>query len=238
MVNMSDKHYTPKSVYDVVKDWAVNQYHLQGKNIVRPFWPGADYKTYDYQPNDVVIDNPPFSIQQQIVDWYLERKIPFFLFVDGKSLSLLARDRPVTYVIVNQKIRYDNSGMRVKTNFLTNLEPENMAHTVPTLDKAISKVDNPYKQKGIAKYVYPQNLLRFTELDRIAVNGYEYVVSRSKSKFVRGLDEQKPFHKEIFGGGVLVNDSIKPTPEMTQQADFVWHLSEDEKRFTHEMKGE
>ena len=233
---MSDEHYTPKAVYEAVKDWAVKQYHLENKNVVRPFWPGADYQKYDYQPNDVVIDNPPFSIQQAIVDWYLDREIPFFLFVDGKSLSLLAKQRGVTYVVVNQKIYYDHSNIRVKTNFLTNLEPENLAHTAPDLAKAIASVNNPNRQKGVSSYIYPRNLLRFSELDRICANGYNYVVPRNEGKFVRELEEQQPIGKTIFGGGVLVTDSIKPTPRMVQKADFVWHLSEAERKFTQKQK--
>ena len=187
---MSDEHYTPKAVYEAVKDWSVKQYHLENKNVVRPFWRGADYKEYDYQPNDVVIDNPPFSIEQAIVDWYLNQEIPFFLFVDGKSLSLLAKQRPVTYVIVNRKIRYDNSNMKVKTNFLTNLEPDNLIHVAPDLSKAINSVNNSDKQKGISSYVYPSNVLRFSELDRICSNGYEYAIPRDKGKYIRHLDEQ------------------------------------------------
>ena len=229
---MNDEHYTPKAVYEVVKDWAVKQYHLENKNVVRPFWPGADYKEYDYQPNDVVIDNPPFSIEQAIVDWYLDREIPFFLFVDGKNLALLAKQRAVTYVMVNQAIRYDNSNMRVLTNFLTNLEPKNMAHTAPDLSKAITSVDNPNKQKGIGSYVYPQNLLRFTELNRICANGYEYVIPRNEGKYIRSLDEQKLMGKHIYGYGILVTDSVKPTPKMVQKADFIWRLSEAERKFT------
>lgn len=233
---MSDEHYTPKAVYEVVKSWVVKQYHLENKNLVRPFWPGANYKEYNYQPNDVVIDNPPFSIQQAIVDWYLDRGITFFLFFDGKGLSLLAKQRAVTYVIVNQKNRYDNSNIRVKTNFLTSLEPDNFIHTAPDLSKAITSVSNPNKQKGLSSYVYPSNVLRFSELDRICSNGYEYVIPRDQGKFIRSLDEQEPIHKQIYGGGMLVSDLVKPTPEMVQKVDFIWHLSESERKFIQKRK--
>ena len=52
----TDDCYTPEEVYEVVKNWAVKEYGLEGKNIVRPFYPGGDYENENYGENDVVID--------------------------------------------------------------------------------------------------------------------------------------------------------------------------------------
>lgn len=82
----TDDCYTPDNIYEVIKEWVVNEYHLKGMNIVRPFYPGGDYQSYDYHINDVVIDNPPFSIQKQIIEFYLDKDIKFFLFCDGKTI--------------------------------------------------------------------------------------------------------------------------------------------------------
>ena len=71
----TDDCYTPKNVYETVKTWAVEEYSLQGREVVRPFWPGMDYEAFDYPDRCVVIDNPPFSILSQIVRWYYAQKI-------------------------------------------------------------------------------------------------------------------------------------------------------------------
>ena len=33
----TDDCYTPKNVYETVKTWAVEEYSLQGREVVRPF---------------------------------------------------------------------------------------------------------------------------------------------------------------------------------------------------------
>jgi len=57
----TDDCFTPPAVYDAVRDWAVAEYGLEGREIVRPFYPGGDYQNHDYPPGCVVIDNPPFG---------------------------------------------------------------------------------------------------------------------------------------------------------------------------------
>ena len=42
----TDDCYTPENVYEAVRDWAVQEYGLEGREIVRPFWPGGDYERY------------------------------------------------------------------------------------------------------------------------------------------------------------------------------------------------
>ena len=85
----TDDCYTPEPVYNAVLDWCIEKYGLQGREIVRPFWPGGDFEMYDYPENCVVIDNPPFSIYAHILDFYTnERPTDFFLF--GPALTLLA----------------------------------------------------------------------------------------------------------------------------------------------------
>ena len=58
----TDDCYTPENVYAVVKDCAVDRYGLSGAEVLRPFYPGGDYKAVTYDEDSVVIDNPPFSI--------------------------------------------------------------------------------------------------------------------------------------------------------------------------------
>lgn len=45
---MNDEFYTKPEIYEAVKNYAVNEYSLQGREIVRPFWEGGDYKNFNY----------------------------------------------------------------------------------------------------------------------------------------------------------------------------------------------
>ena len=63
----TDDCYTPEPIYNAVKDWTVKHYGLEGREIVRPFWPGGDFECFEYPDNCVVIDNPPFSLYDKIL---------------------------------------------------------------------------------------------------------------------------------------------------------------------------
>ena len=82
----TDDCYTPPEVYEAVKNWAVKEYSLKSKEIVRPFYLGGDFENYDYPADCVVIDNPPFSILSKIVKWYIEKDVKFFLFAPQLTL--------------------------------------------------------------------------------------------------------------------------------------------------------
>lgn len=84
----TDDCYTPVEVYEAVLGWLREKVDIEGCNIVRPFWPGGDYEAYDYKEDDVVVDNPPFSILAGILRFYRDRGIRFFLF--GPQLTLFS----------------------------------------------------------------------------------------------------------------------------------------------------
>ena len=83
----TDDCYTPENIYQAVKNWAVGHYSLEGREIVRPFWPGGDYERFEYPENCVVLDNPPFSIISRICKFYLYHEVDFFLFAPGLMLT-------------------------------------------------------------------------------------------------------------------------------------------------------
>lgn len=120
----NDEFYTPKRVYEAVKNLAVKRYGLEGREIIRPFYKGGDYKRVNYPKGCVVIDNPPFSIGSQIVDFYLEKGIDFFLFCQTqKGLSLLnGREDKLSFIASGARVKYDNQDNDIATSFITNLE--------------------------------------------------------------------------------------------------------------------
>lgn len=44
----TDDCYTPPSIMEIVNDYVVNRYGVDKSSFVRPFWPGGDYKAFDY----------------------------------------------------------------------------------------------------------------------------------------------------------------------------------------------
>ena len=85
LAKTTDDCYTPDNIYEVVADWTAEEYGLNRDDFVRPFYPGGDYKRYDYKPGAVVVDNPPFSILSEIIGFYTKRKIPYFLFAPAMA---------------------------------------------------------------------------------------------------------------------------------------------------------
>ena len=139
----NDEFYTPKRVYEVIKNWAVKRYCLEGREIMRPFYKGGDYKRVNYPEGCVVIDNPPFSIGSQIVDFYLEKGIDFFLFCQTqKGLTTLQRsEHRLSLIVCGERVKYDNQEEKIGTSFITNLEEENLLYVACNLTEEIRCVN-------------------------------------------------------------------------------------------------
>ena len=82
----TDDCYTPENIYDVIAGWVANEYNLDRADFVRPFFPGESYQDRHYPEGCVVVDNPPFSILAEIITWYAQRGIRFFLFGPGLTI--------------------------------------------------------------------------------------------------------------------------------------------------------
>lgn len=118
----TDDCMTPPAVYETVLQYVREVAGIgEDRRVVRPFWPGGDYENYPYEEGDVVVDNPPFSILARILDFYIACGIGFWLFAPHLTLFTHAK-RPVTLVVVDVKIEYEN-GAIVNTGFITNLWP-------------------------------------------------------------------------------------------------------------------
>ena len=90
----TDDCYTPKDVVSAVVNYVAKNCNIEGLTIVRPFYPGGDYKSVQYEKNHVVIDNPPFSILAEICRFYADNGIRFFLFAPHLTLFDSALDCP------------------------------------------------------------------------------------------------------------------------------------------------
>lgn len=243
----TDDCYTPPYIYDAVKDWAVNEYGLYGREVVRPFYPGGDYENYVYPKNCVVIDNPPFSILSKIADFYIERNIDFFLFAPGLTVFSTAAKRPVNAIISNSSIIYEN-GAIVNTAFITNMGKYKI-HVSSELYETIDMAQKWNKSKDkvtLPKYEYPNNLITSAKIKTIANKGQTLKIKPEDCFFVRSLDLNKK--KGIYGGGFLLSEKAAEKKAAAEKAAEkkvaekaamqVWELSEREKKIISQLGNE
>ena len=209
----TDDCYTPPYIYDAVLGWLRQNADIGGRQIVRPFWPGRDYRAADYPEGCVVVDNPPFSILSEIKRWYAEQGIRFFLF--APHLTLFSSDVPgFTYIIADASIRYEN-GAVVNTDFVTNLSDFTQYGIMgePSLKAAIEDAQREalrieLNKKALPKYDYPPHLVTASTIAYIIGRGIPVRIPRKEMVFVRRLDEQIPMGKAVYGGGFLCSNRI------------------------------
>ena len=230
----TDDCYTPPHIYDAVLRWAVNEYDLEGRPVVRPFYPGGDYENYDYPENCVVIDNPPFSILAKIIDFYIDRNIDFFLFAPALTIGGTAGRRAANIVIINNTIVYEN-GAKVRTSFVTNMGDYKI-HVSNELYNAIEEAKKE-NEKGneLPKYEYPNNVLTCPIIQKIA-NYVSLKIRDEDCQFISGLDSQKDSKKSIFGGGFLLSEKAAAEKAAAEKAAAEkWKLSDREWEIVRNM---
>ena len=202
----TDDCYTPANVYEAVRAWAVREYGLEGREIVRPFWPGGDYQSYEYPAGCVVIDNPPFSILGKIVRWYAAARVDYFLFSPYlTNLGVGAGECGVNHVIAPCSVVYEN-GAEVDTTFVTNLG-DDFIRSAPDLMDAIETADNENRKNGkrtLPKYVFPYSVVTSAAVGYLCKHHTPLTIRRKDCAFVRKLDAMGS--TGIFGGGYILSE--------------------------------
>ena len=235
----TDDCYTPPEVYEVVKNWACAKYGIDPAKIVRPFYPGGDYESFDYSGGAVVVDNPPFSILSKICAFYLDRGIPFFLFAPSLTAfggrSVLMR---MNHIICDAEIVYEN-GAVVRTAFVTSYGGDIVAQTAPELGRAVQ--DTVYRLKAektrtMPKYDYPDNVVTAAMLQRYSKYGIDFKVRRDECIAIAKLDAQAEARKAIFGGGLLLSERKAAEKAAAEKAAAEkWELSKRELKLIEEL---
>ena len=220
----TDDCFTPAPVFAAVHQWAAAEYSLEGRRIVRPFHPGGDFVAFDYQPGDVVLDNPPFSILTKISKFYDRRGIDYFLF--APALTLFNIKAP-TMLVVGETIEYAN-GAKIATSFITSLEPNIRVRTAPALVNALREIRE--KKPRLPKYIYPFNVRNSALLHRI--RNVDFSVPANECELISSMDAQNYHDKAIFGGGIIISDSKAAelkAAELKEEIDSTeWSISERE----------
>ncbi len=187
----TDDCYTPQPVYEVVKEYALKLAGLTEETCtpVRPFYPGGDYRNYDYPADAYVIDNPPFSILSEIRQFYLDKGIKYFLFAPHKNAFNSMNICNDTRIPIDVTITYDN-GANVATGFVTNVtDADILIMTAPELRtelrRTIARTQGNKNNVLKVKNEYPRNLFPFQKIS--AVQYAEFQIKRSECAPIRSV---------------------------------------------------
>ena len=239
----TDDCYTPDLVYAAVADWVAKEYGLKKANFVRPFYPGGDYQKEKYRKSDIVVDNPPFSILSEILNWYHEHGIRFFLF--GPTLTLFSSSSTTCCAIpVGASVVYEN-GASVNTSFLTNLEPEDLrVRTAPTLYQAVSDANErnlAETRRELPKYSYPDEVITSSMVAKWSRYGIDFRLPVAESTLCSELDAQKEVGKAVYGKGYLISERAAAERAAAERAAAEraaatrWPLSERERAIVRKL---
>ena len=197
----TDDCYTPPAVYAVVLDYVAKRYDLTDKNVVRPFKPNGDYQKEVYAPNDVVVDNPPFSILSEVVKFYHENNIPFFLFAPALTLfsSCRIEGEPITKIVCGAPVIYEN-GAVVSTSFLTNMWGAGSVIIDGGLYKGLDALNIAAAE--LKQYKFPHNVISAARLGKIAKSGMCLEFERDSIYRISKLADGTV----IYGCGFLISE--------------------------------
>ena len=243
----TDDCYTPEIVYEAVSDYVAKTYNVKRAAFVRPFYPNGDYKREKYPKGCVVVDNPPFSILAEILQFYKEKQIAFFLF--APTLTLFSSSSSSCALPCGVAITYEN-GANVNTSFLTSFEADTIRlKSAPELYRAVKAANDKnlaQMRKELPKYNYPLELVTAPNVARYSRLGIEFVVPKAESVAVSRLDEQKEKGESaVYGKGYLIGERVRAERERAERERAereraereraereraeTWHLSEREK---------
>ena len=228
----TDDCYTPDNIYNAVADWVAKEFNLNKASFVRPFYPGGNYQEENYTEKSVVVDNPPFSIMAEILRWYTERKINFFLFAPSLTI-LTATDCNLTYITTGAQVTYEN-GANVSTGFITNLDDEYRLRTAPDLWEAIKEqndINLRERTKELPNYEYPDNVICPAQIMKIAHYGQDLRIKKKDCIIISELDEQKAEGKALFGKGLLLAEKAAAEKAAVRK----WQLSAREKEIVRKL---
>ena len=236
----TDDCYTPAPVYDAVARYVEETYGVSRAKFVRPFYPGGDYQREKYPADCVVVDNPPFSIMAEILQFYSERGIRFFLFAPTLTL-FSSSSRYCTALPCTLAVIYEN-GASVNTSFLTNMESKHIRfRSAPRLQELVQGGIDEFTRelrKSLPKYSYPPHIITAPWVGILSRLGIDFVVPVDESEGISALESQKPHGKAIFGKGYIVSDAIAAEREKAERekaerekdgVPSVWVLSAKER---------
>ena len=208
----TDDCYTPPAVYDAVLDYVNRKVTaLEGREVVRPFWPGGDYERHEYPQDCIVVDNPPFSITAQIVRFYIRNGIDFFLFCDGLTCMNLSNIPQVAFHIVKNGVTFEN-GAQVIIAFVTNVRPNGERIVLAGELEAALRIACKQPNKEKKKLVYPHEVVSGALLKKFVSIGRNIAISESQCAPIAQ-------HEAPFGGGFMVTTEVSQELERERERE-------------------
>lgn len=224
----TDDCYTPPEVYEVVLQYVREKCNIEGLEVLRPFYPGGDYESVQYDENCVVIDNPPFSIISQIIRFYNAKGVKYFLF--APHLTLFSTNQDYTAIVASADIVYEN-GAKVKTSFVTNMMGDVKILGDAELRQRLQAITDTNKV-NLPIYQYPDNVITVSKIASLVEKGENIVIMKKDVTFCRQLESQKPQKKALFGSGFLASHSVAKelvAKELSKKEEVIyWELSDAE----------
>lgn len=200
----NDDFYTPKAIMDIIIEFCKKEFKLNDDvEIIRLFNNETNFLSLDYE-NKIVIDNPPFSILSQILEFYNKNNIKYFLFANAKSGIKSYYKKTNAIYFCGHKIYFNFHGKNIMKDiavmFLTNLVPKCKSGAKLVFSKELyDKINSYYKIYNFKKqkiYNYPSGLYEVLYLSRLikysdksfVIDEYEdieYLYSKKECKKVR-----------------------------------------------------
>lgn len=199
----SDDCYTPPPVYQAVLDYVDAEVTPLGNlNIRRPFFPGGDFEAEaeTYGPQDIVIDNPPFSKLSTILNEYTARGVRFFLFCPAKTATNGMKTGRT--IIIGERVLFAN-GAFLPVSFVTNLLPGVAIRTAPSLAEALRAANEVTREEiGKARPSLPCN-----SLDPHITSVIRLMKVNTEPLEIRSSEVSKVTGSKFFGGALLTSDA-------------------------------
>lgn len=204
---------------------------------------------HKYPKNCAVVDNPPFSILAQIIDFYVDNGIKFFLFAPGLVALNYTTREGVCALCAYASITYEN-GAKVATSFLTNMEDVNViARATADLREAIDEANEENERamhKQMPKYEYPIEVLTAARFGWLAKYGQGMSILRDECIMIRELDAMKGLGKGIYGNALLLSEKVAAERILAEKAAaekaaaekanaMVWQLSDREREIVKSL---
>lgn len=187
----TDNVCTFNDVYGSVRRTVALEYKLRESDFVRPFYSGDDYQHFPYTHDSVVVDNPPFSKLMEIIKFYVDNNIKFFLFAPGSTLGEYTCF--CTGIAIGVDIIYPD-GSVINTSFLTNLESDDIA-----IKSSRSFYYAVHDANDTRPEIYPHNVITVEMINKLSKSEINFEVPRSQCHFTRALDNQSNRQKASFG---------------------------------------
>ena len=196
----TDDCFTPQDVYEAVVKYVGTICDLTGKEILRPFYPGGDYRNAEYPEDGIVIDNPPFSLFTKICEFYSAHRIPFFIF--GPGMTITSCCRFCTAVVLACDTIFEN-GAKVHCGFATNLLGDEIIRNAPLLNKLITSCPSQDITNHFPTFEYPTELLSISDMKTMCRGGVDFSVKRSEAFITKKLD----YKGNLYGDHFLLSDA-------------------------------